>query len=318
MTLLTPEVRAYVGQTAEYVAAEPLGRASIRYFAMALRDPNPLWIDDDFGRENGWPGVVAPPTLVCETCQYARGPVGPDDDGYFGHVWRLPFPRPCDMLRGGNEYTFEVPATPDTVLHVRWELVSLDERSSLVVARARGSYHDQANHLLATNDETLLFRPHGRGNHNELTQDRKSESTTNRYESATLATGRAAAGSSLRPKGHALPETVRAMTLVDLVAYAAATWDWHPLHYDPDYAISVGLPGPVVDGQMWGALIARQVLDWAGPATRLRHLAVRYHGFVTAGETVILRAWADGGDLTHEVLAGHRLVATGSSALASS
>ena len=75
MNLLTPEVRACVGQTADFVAPEPLGRASIRYFALALGDANPLWVDDRFARAHGWPGVVAPPTLICETCQYA--PPGP-------------------------------------------------------------------------------------------------------------------------------------------------------------------------------------------------------------------------------------------------
>ena len=159
VNLLTPEVRACVGQSVEYVAPEPLGRASIRYFALALGDHNPLWVDDEFARAHGWPGVVAPPTLICETCQYTVR--APDEDGYLGHAWRLPFPVPCRLLRGGNAYQFAAPATPDTVLHVRWELVSLEAKAAFVVAQARGQYRDQHGELLATNDETLLFRPAG-------------------------------------------------------------------------------------------------------------------------------------------------------------
>ena len=294
MNLLTPEVRACVGQVVEYVAPEPLGRASIRYFALALGDSNPLWVDDEFARAHGWPGVVAPPTLICETCQYARR--GPDGDGYLGHAWRLPFPVPCRLLRGGNAYRFAAPATPNTILHVSWELVSLEAKPAFVVAQARGQYRDQHGELLATNDETLLFRP--------------------------VADDAPATGASRNPPadhppspdvGEALPDVVRTLTLTDLVAYGAATWDWHRLHYDTVYAGAAGLPGPIVDGQMWGALMAAQVLDWTGPSGRLDSLAVRYRGVVTVGETVTLRAWADGDDLTQQVRAGDRLVATGTS-----
>ena len=62
--------------------------------------------------------------------------------------------------------------------------------------------------------------------------------------------------------------------------------------------------------------MAKQVLDWTGPTGRLDRLAVRYRGVVTAGETVTLRAWADGDEITHEVRAGERLVATGTSRVA--
>ena len=280
----------------EYVAPEPLGRASIRYFALALGDHNPLWVDDEFARAHGWPGVVAPPTLICETCQYTVRT--PDEDGYLGHAWRLPFPVPCRLLRGGNAYQFATPATPDTVLHVRWELVSLEAKPAFVVAQARGQYRDQHGELLATNDETLLFRPAVSG-------------------TEPGAARRAPAEPPPSPGGgEALPDLVRTLTLTDLVAYGAATWDWHRLHYDPAYATGAGLPGPIVDGQLWGALMAKHVLDWAGPTGRLDRLAVRYRGVVAAGETVTLRAWTDGAEITHDVRAGERLVATGTSRVA--
>ena len=47
--------------------------------------------------------------------------------------------------------------------------------------------------------------------------------------------------------GEALPPLVRRFTQVDLVAYGAATWDWHRLHYDLAYAQSKKLPGTLVD-----------------------------------------------------------------------
>ena len=53
-----------------------------------------------------------------------------------------------------------------------------------------------------------------------------------------------------------------------MVAYAGSTWDWHKLHYDTDYLAAKRVPAPVVDGQVFGALLAEQLLDWLGPARR--------------------------------------------------
>ena len=51
--MLTPEISAFVGKSISYTAPEPVGKASIRYFAMAIGDANPLYTDDDFARKHG-------------------------------------------------------------------------------------------------------------------------------------------------------------------------------------------------------------------------------------------------------------------------
>ena len=80
-------------------AREELGRASIRYFALAMGDDNPLYVDDTYAKEAGYPSVIAPPTLICETCQYAHRP--PDEEGYIGHEWHLPVAG-CRQIRAGT------------------------------------------------------------------------------------------------------------------------------------------------------------------------------------------------------------------------
>ena len=82
------------------------------------------------------------------------------------------------------------------------------------------------------------------------------------------------------------PELAHTIGLIDAVAYAGATWDWHRLHYDPAYAAGMGLDSPVVDGQMLGALLARQVLDHLGSSAFLRTLDFRLKSMVSVGETV--------------------------------
>ena len=70
------------------------------------------------------------------------------------------------------------------------------------------------------------------------------------------------------------------------MAYGAATWDWHRLHYDSAWLGERGIPAPVVDGQMFGALIAAQLQDWFPATARLEALRFRFKNLVYAGETI--------------------------------
>lgn len=90
--------------------------------------------------------------------------------------------------------------------------------------------------------------------------------------------------------GAELPALRTTVTLTDMVAYAGATWDWHRLHYDPEYLAAHGLPAPVVDGQLFGALLARQAYDAFGSRAFLRGLHFRFASAVFAGESVVCAA----------------------------
>lgn len=86
--------------------------------------------------------------------------------------------------------------------------------------------------------------------------------------------------------GMAVPALERTLDQVRMVAYAGATWDWHRLHYEPAYAAARNLAGPIVDGQMLGALLAEALIDWLGPRAFIRRMNFRLRAMVFAGETV--------------------------------
>lgn len=270
--LLTPDVRAALGSTYSYVAPEPLSRASIRYFALAIGADPGRWRDE------------APPTLICETAQLT-GRAVPDGNSYLGHTWELPLPVPCAMFRGGNDYRFERPARFDDVITTTWTLTDATERLDraggsllLVTAEARYTAGDE---LLATNSETMIFRPVSPAA--DDSQNEAADSTPPADDddgAAPLPRHRLSPGRSLRPLR-------RRIALADMVAYGAATWDWHRLHYDEAHARRLGAPAPLVDGQMLGALLAECVLRSAGPDARLVRLAYRNRAPVRAGETVV-------------------------------
>lgn len=161
--LLTDALRAQIGREARYTAPEEVGRASIRYFALAMGNDNPLYHDEDFARTTRYGGIVAPPTFVCETNQWYAGQ--PNEDGYLGHMWHdLPIPVPCRMIRGANEYTFVRPVRPSDRISVTWRIADIYERETargglLLFVISEVHYHNQHGDLLAINRETVIYQP---------------------------------------------------------------------------------------------------------------------------------------------------------------
>jgi acyl dehydratase len=161
--LLTDELRTRIGEVKIYVAPEPIGKAAFRYFAQAIGDNNPLYTDDKFAQQHGYAGVIAPPTLICETNQYAN--LERETTGYAGHSWDIEMPG-TRLLRGGNEYAFHQAVRPDDILTVTWSIVDMVERSSskgtaMVIVTSQAKYENQMGELLVTNVETLIFQSLG-------------------------------------------------------------------------------------------------------------------------------------------------------------
>jgi acyl dehydratase len=159
VSLVTDDVRALVGTRRVYTAPEPMGGAAFRYFAMAVGDDNPLYSDAEFARAQGLSGVTAPPTLICETNQYAGLPKGPD--GYAGHSWPIEIPG-TRQVRGGNSYTFHRRIRAEDVVTATWEIHDVTEKttrsgSDMLIVSSRATYTDQEGELLAVNEETIIF-----------------------------------------------------------------------------------------------------------------------------------------------------------------
>ncbi|MBB2944384.1 acyl dehydratase [Actinoplanes lutulentus] len=149
MTLLSPSLLDRIGEEVVYTAPEPLGRAAIRYFALATGDTDPAHLAGD----------IAPPTLICETNQYANLPR--DTDGYAGHGWHLDVPG-TRLVRGGNAYRFERPVLPSTVVTARWKLADITERVTgsgkrMLVVTSVATYTDQHGLVLVVNEESLIY-----------------------------------------------------------------------------------------------------------------------------------------------------------------
>ncbi|MEM7095848.1 MAG: MaoC family dehydratase [Actinomycetota bacterium] len=93
--------------------------------------------------------------------------------------------------------------------------------------------------------------------------------------------------------------TARSIDRDHVASYGDAVGDHNPVHFDPAFAASAGLPDTVVHGPLTVAVIVDQVIAQVG-AENLRNLDVRLRGPVFPGDALSL-APIDYGDLDRGV-----------------
>jgi acyl dehydratase len=122
--------------------------------------------------------------------------------------------------------------------------------------------------------------------------------------------------------GDAVPLLEKLITTDFIMAYGAATWDWHRMHYDDEFAREQGLPGVVLDGQAMGAIFARALTDGFGPGAFVTKLSFRNRAMVAPGDMLRCEGEVasvepgDGGaliGLTQRITAGGRIAAEATS-----
>jgi acyl dehydratase len=104
--------------------------------------------------------------------------------------------------------------------------------------------------------------------------------------------------------GQELPELVKEPTTRQLVQYAGAQGDFYEIHYDQDYARSVGLPGVILHGLLKAAFLGQLVTDWIGDEATLKTFEVSYRGIDQPGRPYRCRGTVtrvDGKDVEVEV-----------------
>ena len=157
MASLLERLKATVGQEIVLRAPDEIGRSSLRQYALAIGDFNPIYSDREFAQANGLRDVMAPPTLICDTWQY----VDSDMDERGDLLGRGPI-RELEGLRAANEYEFFQPIHPDDVVTAHWTVKDVYEKrgstGSLVFQVIETTFYNQSEELLARNTETMFYR----------------------------------------------------------------------------------------------------------------------------------------------------------------
>jgi acyl dehydratase len=76
--------------------------------------------------------------------------------------------------------------------------------------------------------------------------------------------------------GQQLPNRSFPITRADLVRYAGASGDFNPIHWNPRFAVGVGLPDVIAHGMFTMATAARLVTDWIGDPGAFVDYSVRF------------------------------------------
>ena len=157
MASLLERLKATVGQEIVLRSPDEIGRSSLRQYALAIGDFNPLYSNREFAQANGLRDVMAPPTLICDTWQY----VDSDMDERGDLLGRGPI-RELEGLRAGNEYEFFQPIHPDDIISAHWTVKDVYEKTgrtgSLVFQVIETTFYNQSDELLARNTETMFYR----------------------------------------------------------------------------------------------------------------------------------------------------------------
>ena len=75
--------------------------------------------------------------------------------------------------------------------------------------------------------------------------------------------------------GDVIPEWSLPLTPTTIVSTAIATRDWQDVHHDRDVAQAAGSKDIFMNILTTNGLVERYVVDWAGPATELKGIAIR-------------------------------------------
>jgi acyl dehydratase len=79
----------------------------------------------------------------------------------------------------------------------------------------------------------------------------------------------------------------RKVTQEQVKAYADASGDHNPIHLDPEFARSVGLPGTIAHGLLEMGILADAIAAWAGGNANLLRLSCRFSKPLLPGDTII-------------------------------
>jgi acyl dehydratase len=90
--------------------------------------------------------------------------------------------------------------------------------------------------------------------------------------------------------GQEIPELVKEPTTQTLAQYAGASGDFYQIHYDKDFAQSVGLPGVILHGLLKAAYLGQLLTDWVGDEGRIETFEVSYRGLDFPGRPLRCRA----------------------------
>ena len=86
--------------------------------------------------------------------------------------------------------------------------------------------------------------------------------------------------------GESLPTLVKQPTPRQLVMWAGASKEFSEMHYDKEFALSLGFPGRIVHGMLMASFLAQVVTDWMGELGTLKRIKTQNRKFILVNRRI--------------------------------
>ena len=240
---------------------------SIQYFADSIMDPDPRYRIPSTTESDRPSGMVAPPTFFGSAMGLRDIPAG---DPRTMSALDLPLPRGWATIATGDEFEFYRPVRSGMTLVSRERFIDFYEKRGrsgrLIFYTLEKTFSTSTGQPVMRRVLYCAAREPIPAIDDGLRDTRVTGSVERDASVPTLTVG---------------PVTVRYLAM-----FATATAEFVDIHYDADFARSVGLPGPIIQGLYKTALVARMLKDWTGDGALLRSLKVEHRRMDLAGSVL--------------------------------
>lgn len=280
------DLQSRIGETEASVDEFRIEAGKVAEFARAIGDDNPAYRDEEAARAKGFEAIPAPPTFT----RVAMFPHYRPPDGS-----RLGFELGFDVRReihGEQEYEFERPLLVGDSLYAETTLTDAFQREgsrggAMTFAILETEYRTAAGDLVVTERSTLIETEDAiaDGEPDEVDEQvdpridgaRVSQTVTGYDEPTYL--------EDIREGDSGFELRVEDLSRPDFVRYAGASGDFNPIHYDEQYARSLGNPRVFGQGMLTAGYASHFATDWFGLDT-LRRFQSRFLARIWPGDTV--------------------------------
>ena len=90
-------------------------------------------------------------------------------------------------------------------------------------------------------------------------------------------------------EGSDIPTLEKTPTTRTLVTWAGASGDFFELHYDKEFAKSMGFPNVLVHGRLEAAFLTQLLTDWIGDKGEVKKMSVQYRGNAFPGDKLLCK-----------------------------
>jgi hydroxyacyl-ACP dehydratase HTD2-like protein with hotdog domain len=193
---------------------------------------------------------------------------------------RLSLPPPFGpAIRGGNKFQFFRPVRVGDQIVIHRKITDLKEkqgrRGPLAFLVYDLKYTNQNGELLGINTETLIFQVVSDGKENKEENEKVEGKPVLKNH-----------------PGQAIPSLPMVVSKVQMMMYAAATWNPYQLHWDSDYSRKHGFSDANIAGPMFGAYLIEMLARWAGSQSSLKRLEYINRAMAFPGDTLICKGRA--------------------------